>query len=186
MGKTVLNILSVVFLVLYPFAIFFGLQHFSPRYVSILLIVMLVLRFCLRPEKADRFTRISAAALFSVGLVILALTQMSNDALFIRLYPFLMSMFLLAIFAYTLKKKPSMIERFARVMHKDLPDEAIGYLEKVTMVWCAFFFLNGLIALYTTLYASLETWVWYNGFVSYIVIGILFVGEFLVRKIVAR
>jgi len=54
----------------------------------------------------------------------------------------------------------------------------------VTIVWCVFLLLNGLVALWTALYASLELWTAYNGFVAYLLMGALFGGELLVRKFV--
>jgi uncharacterized membrane protein len=40
---------------------------------------------------------------------------------------------------------------------------------------------NGLAALYTALYASFETWAFYNGLVAYVLIGCLLGGEFWYR-----
>ena len=37
------------------------------------------------------------------------------------------------------------------------------------------------MALFNVLYGSLELWTLYNGLISYILIGILFLGEFIVR-----
>jgi len=62
-----------------------------------------------------------------------------------------------------------------------LPDEAIPYTRKVTIIWCGFFMLNGVLALLTTLYASDRIWALYNGLISYCLMGLLFAGEWLVR-----
>jgi acyl-coenzyme A synthetase/AMP-(fatty) acid ligase len=57
-----------------------------------------------------------------------------------------------------------------------------AYCGKVTLVWCGFFVLNGATALYTVFWASDAVWSIYNGGISYILMGILFAGEFIVRK----
>jgi uncharacterized membrane protein len=81
---------------------------------------------------------------------------------------------------------PTIIERIARFTDPNLPFEAIGYTRRVTIAWCVFFVCNGSIALYTAVGASLETWAFYNGIVAYILLGLMFGGEFLMRMRVLR
>ncbi len=76
----------------------------------------------------------------------------------------------------------TVIERIARLTDPHLPRAGIEYTRKITLVWCGFFLGNGLIALYTTLYASFEAWALYNGFIAYLLIACLFGGEFLYRR----
>jgi len=63
-----------------------------------------------------------------------------------------------------------------------LPAGGVAYTRKVTIMWCAFFVANGLAALATALWASNEVWLLYNGLVSYLLMGALFAGEWLVRR----
>ncbi len=79
-----------------------------------------------------------------------------------------------------------MIERFARFHNKNLSSNAVKYTRKVTIIWCIFFVINGLIALYTAFYASLEIWTLYNGLISYVLMGSLFVIEYIVRYFVIK
>ena len=44
------------------------------------------------------------------------------------------------------------------------------------------FALNALIALATVLFAPMNVWVLYNGVISYVLMGMLMLGEFLLRK----
>ena len=74
-----------------------------------------------------------------------------------------------------------MIERLARLQHPDLPPEGVIYTRRVTQVWCAFFIINGAMALSTALWASLEIWSLYNGLIAYVLMGGLFAAEYLVR-----
>ena len=103
-----------------------------------------------------------------------------------RLYPAFMNAAMLAAFAQTLIRPPSMIERFARLREPALSDAGVRYTRRVTMVWCAFFLLNGLAAAATALFASLEAWALYNGLIAYLLIGALMGGELAVRRIVRR
>ena len=89
----------------------------------------------------------------------------------------------LGVFAYSLKQQPSMIERFARLRHKELPDKAIPYLNRVTQIWCLFFAVNAGIALYTATMTNMQIWSLYNGFISYLLSGALLGGEWVYRKV---
>ena len=73
--------------------------------------------------------------------------------------------------------------RFARLRTPELDDYAIGYTRILTAVWVSFFIANGSIAAWTALYASIDTWTLYNGLISYVLIAVLFVGEWPVRRI---
>ena len=101
-------------------------------------------------------------------------------------YPVLVTLSLLILFAVILFFKPSMIERLARMQEPDLSEHAVRYTRKVTIVWCIFFICNGSIAFYTALFSSNEIWTLYNGLISYILMGVLFLSEFAYRKLVAQ
>ncbi len=73
-------------------------------------------------------------------------------------------------------------EQPARVSDPDFPEHAVAYTRKVTMVWCAFFVFNGSMALSTVLFGDLAIWAFYNGFVSYALMALLFAGEYLLRQ----
>ena len=97
-------------------------------------------------------------------------------------YPVVINLTMLALFSYSLYQGPSMIERLARLKEPDLPDEAIGYLKKVTLLWCGLFILNGSMAAYTAAFTSLATWTLYNGLIAYVLMGLLLGGEWLYRS----
>jgi uncharacterized membrane protein len=106
----------------------------------------------------------------------------ANGSLPLKLYPVLVNAALLAIFGYSLAVPPTVIERLARVREPDLPPRAIAYTRRVTQVWCGFFVLNGCAALLTALYASSALWWFYNGFLAYVFVGVLFAGEYCARR----
>jgi len=133
--------------------------------------------------KKDRFRIISAGLMFTAGLAGL----LFNSSLFLKLYPVLMNVVMLASFGYTLLSPPSMIFRFAVLQDKkirgSLAEKRIeNYCRKVTVVWCAFFIINGGIAAWTVFSGSDLIWSVYNGGLSYILIGSLFVSELIIRK----
>ena len=117
------------------------------------------------------------AAMIALAVV----TAYSHSSLPMKLYPVFINAAMLAAFGATLLRPPSMVERFARIREPDLSPHAVAYTRRVTMVWCAFFALNGSAALATALWAPLRIWVLYNGIVAYILTGIVFAVEYAFR-----
>ncbi|HEU0153721.1 MAG TPA: hypothetical protein VFQ84_10290 [Arenimonas sp.] len=159
---------------LYPLAIWLGLAHFEPRWLALGLLAMALLRAAVSREAVWL-----VAAACAGGLVLASL--LSNDGLPLKLYPVLVNAACLVVFATSLRRPPTVIERLARLQHPDLPAEAIPYLRRVTQAWCLFFVANGGIALYTALRASDAAWALYNGLIAYVLIGAMLLGERLVR-----
>lgn len=103
----------------------------------------------------------------------------------VRLYPVAINAALLAAFAFTLLRPPSMIERFVRLRVQMTPAIA-AYCRRVTQAWCLFFIGNGGIALWTVLRGDEGLWALYNGGIAYLLMGLMFAGEWLVRRRVQR
>lgn len=96
-------------------------------------------------------------------------------------YPVLINAAMLAIFGGSLLSGSSVIERIARLRHPRLPADAIRYTRRVTKVWCVFFLCNGVTAAVLVMWAPRNWWVAYNGCISYVLIGLLVAGEWLIR-----
>ena len=167
------GIITALF-VLYPFIVGWGLTHGQFIWVSLLLIGLGVVR--LFSKGNSLLWPLTGFAIVCGGLSLL-----SQNHAWLKLYPVGMSLGALIIFALTLIKPPSMIERFARLVEPDLPPSGVQWTRQVTKVWCLFFLCNALIALTTVLFASTQVWVIYNGFISYMLMGLLFLGEFILR-----
>ena len=155
--------------------IWFGYDRVEPRWLACLLLLAVAIRLPLL--KVNRVARWSAAA----GLVLATFAVWGNFLLPLKLYPLLVNGVLFSVFAASLAFPPSMVERLARIREPDLPPEAIGYTRRVTQVWCGFFVLNGDVALATALLASQAIWSLYNGVISYVLMGTLFIIEYLFR-----
>jgi uncharacterized membrane protein len=165
----------VVLTVLYPLAIWFGEGKVEPRYLAMLLLLAAAARLpALKVSPAARWSA-GAALLLAAGAV------WANALLPLKLYPVLVNAALLVAFGYSLSSPQSMVERMARLTEPDLPPAAVAYTRSVTKVWCVFFVINGSIALGTALWASQALWSLYNGVIAYVLMGLLFAGEYLVR-----
>jgi uncharacterized membrane protein len=175
-----LNVLAAALTVVYPLVLWLGHGRVEPRVMAGLLLLVVALRLPgLRPHANARWLALGALALA-------ALAMGANAALPLKLYPVLVNAGFLAVFAHSLAWPPSMVERLARVREPQLPPEAVAYTRRVTQVWCMFFALNGAVALGTALYASEAVWSLYNGIIAYVLMGILFAGEYLMRMRLKR
>jgi uncharacterized membrane protein len=167
--------LPVLITLLYPLVIWLGHGQVEPRLLAGLVLLAALMRvFTLKASTASRWW-------LGGGLLLAAAAIISNAWLPLKLYPVMVNVAMLCAFGLSLISPPSMIERLARVREPDLPTEAILYTRRVTQVWCVFFVFNGSIALATALWASPDIWSLYNGVIAYLLMGLLFGGEYVVR-----
>lgn len=184
----VLKVLFTVLFALYPFIIYFGLKQFEFWQLAIVLGGLALVRILWLHNNQDKresrqpFDFNSGAIMSACLLLVFAvLTAFTNHALWLKLYPVVVSLTLFITFAASLKTKKSIVQRFAEIHEKNITVEKQRYMVKLTKVWCVFFVFNMLISLFTLFYASLATWTLYNGLISYLLMGSLFVGELAYR-----
>src|SRR5699024_1657550 len=89
----------------------------------------------------------------------------------------LINLVLLIVFASTLRTPMPMIERFARLIDSELTPAQQAWCWQWTVVRCAFFFLNGVLAAMIALWAPLLWWTLYTSLIAYIFMGTLFTIE---------
>ncbi|VEF17256.1 hypothetical protein [Stutzerimonas stutzeri] len=159
----------------YPFAVYFGIEHLSPRVFAALLGALWLARLLSSERAASRATAV-VALLFCLALALL------DDDVLLRWYPVLINAAMLALFAGSLFVGMPVIERLARLQEPDLAEAGVRYTRQVTKVWVGFFVINGTIAAALTLWAPLAWWTLYNGLIAYLLMGLLFAGEWLVRQ----
>jgi len=97
-----------------------------------------------------------------------------------RLYPAVMVSVALIAFAVSLFRVP-LVERFARGMGEALDDRGQRYCRRVTEIWVGFLSVHLVITI-ASVFASHELWALYNGVVAYLLMGMLFLGEWAYRK----
>jgi uncharacterized membrane protein len=185
------KVLAISLTVAYPFVVLACLLVFkvSARGIGLCILAIAALNFLsLSGGGKGPIDRVRRWGGLGLSLVLVALVFVTDNPVFAKIYPVLVSLALLAVFTFSLVKVPTVIFRIASLKEKSFREEGPGrdraesYCRKVTVVWCAFFVVNGSIALFTALWASPIAWTIYNGFISYILIGVLFVGEMIVRR----
>ena len=180
-----MSVAVVGVLVAYPLLVYFGLGRFGVRGVGLSLIVVCALRLALSLVRRDRGLPTAQLLLIGGGGILLAGASVVGASPKPMLhYPVVVNGAMMLLFAWSLARPPTVVERLARLRDPELPPEGVRYTRGVTIAWVTFFVVNGGAALYTALYASLETWALYNGLIAYILIGVMFGTEFLIRAAV--
>ncbi len=183
MGR-LLKLVPAALVAAYPLIVLFGMQRLSLHYLGFFLIALALLRLAF--ARGDGHQQALNLALSVVMVLVVAYVMFSGNPDWFRFYPVIVNGTLLAVFAWSLRRGMPVIERMARLTEPELPDHAVPYARKVTVMWCLFFLCNGLVALYTALWASFEAWAWYNGAFAYALMAALFAAEWLVRQRVRR
>ncbi len=159
----------------YPVLVYLALGHVSPRWIALLLVALALARAWVTRESFWLGTAGLAAVLAAASLL-------GDRWGPLKLYPALVNLVMFGLFALSLWRGPTVVERLARLRESHFPPAAIAYTRRVTQVWCAFFVVNGLVAAATAVWASAATWALYNGLLSYVAMGVLMGVEWLVRR----
>lgn len=177
--RQVFKILLTVSGLAYPLVVWFFAERIGWNWLIALTLALVLARvfFLAKSSQAWR----DFVPLLLMVVVIVALARFSSQSAVLS-YPALMSFGLAGLFAYSLRFPPSAIERIAKLSEGTLSDHAILYTRKVTKVWLGFFVFNGLIASYTIWLGDIAVWTFYNGLLSYVLAGVLFLAEYLVRR----
>lgn len=176
-----LNALVLGLTLAYPLAVYFGLQHLEPRVFGLLLGTVLLLRQWQSARRLAADLRLSERLAFTALSAYTLAIVAGNSETLLLLYPAFVSLSLLSVFGRSLVHPPTVIERIARLSEPDLPPAGVSYTRRVTQVWCAFFVANAGISI-ATVFASHEAWLFYNGFLAYLLMGLLFASEWLLRQ----
>jgi len=163
----------------YPLFVYFGLEILEAQYIAILFALIFVIRHLINKKSTNNIPHLNF--IFITIIILLSYSALTNSAMALKFYPVVMSCCFLFIFGYSLYKPPTIIQLIASLREK-LDEKAVIYTRKVTKVWCVFFILNATIATWTIYQDNAQIWVLYNGFLSYIAMGLLMGGEWLIRQ----
>lgn len=179
--KKIGGIVAVLLIIAYPFLVYWGINHLSLKFIGWIFLAVIIIRSIVLKSQYKQWIPAMIGILATTILL-----SIFDDPIYLKLNPVIISLSVFFAFSLTLIKPPSMIETFARLQDKNLPEKAIPYCRKVTIIWCIFLLSNSGIALYTAVYSDMQTWTLYNGLISYILMGALFGGEFLYRILILK
>lgn len=181
----VVPLLTGLLLLAWPFLIWFGLAHNSLHWLLPLMALLLFLRFRQTRQQAGPL-RVVTQMVAAAGITLCIASYLLKTHQLLLFYPVVVNGVMLAVFGGSLWSTMPIIERLARLRERELPETAVRYTRRVTQIWCAFFIINGGIALFTALYGDMPLWTLWNGMISYLLMGTLMAGEWLVRRQVIK
>jgi uncharacterized membrane protein len=175
-------VLFTTLAVIYPIAVYF-LHDRAPflLFAGGACCLLLLRAFVVRSELS---TMLRAPMLVAVG-VIVALSTL-DAAIAAKAYPAVLSVIVATVFGNSLRHPPSIIERIARIEDPHLTVTGQAYCRKVTWVWTIWLVANAVVATGLALWGSLDLWALWTGLVSYLVMGVLFSGEIMLRPWLLR
>ncbi|MGH8222880.1 MAG: hypothetical protein ACREQZ_07885 [Woeseiaceae bacterium] len=162
---------------LYPFIVYFGLSHFPPSFFGLMLLVLVASRYGVL-QAGERPVLLPVIAVFAAYAVAASLLGSATMLLY---YPALVNGCLCAVFLNSLRQGEPLLLTVVKARGWPISRHGPTYLYWLTAVWAGFFVLNGMISLWTV-GQPIETWTLYNGFLSYLLIAVLAVGEWLFRR----
>lgn len=121
---------------------------------------------------------------FFVTLLVILIFHFTQIKL-VKFYPVLANFTVFLVFFISLFTKETVIQKIARKFEGELDEFTRNYTRNLTYVWCVFTFLNFVISI-VTVFLPEQVWALYNGCISYIVIGSLFVVEYMVRIVLRK
>ncbi len=173
---------TVVFGSAYPVLVYLGRDAVPPLAFVALALMLIGMRAAFARSPAWRDWRLP---LLGAGAVVAAAAVVA-PVFAARTYPVAMSLAAAAAFGLSLTRPASLVERLAVMSEPDLPPAARAYCRRVTWIWATWLTVNALVAAGLAAFADDAAWTLWTGFISYLLSGTLFAGEWLVRRMVRR
>lgn len=181
----VVQVVTGALLLAWPFVIWFGLAHNSLHWLLPLMALLLVLRLRQGRKNAGPMCFVmQSVALAGIALCVASVLLKTHQLLLF--YPVVVNAVMLSVFGGSLWSAMPLVERLARLRTPALPPQGVRYTRRVTQIWCLFFIFNGTIALFTALHGDMRMWTTWNGMLSYLLMGALMAGEWLIRRQVMK
>lgn len=102
------------------------------------------------------------------------------------LYPVVINLLFFYVFLSSQFDKKTVIEEIAGLREDTSDPKKRVYLRVLNLVWCVFFLANACISGYVAYFRPISDWALYNGFVSYVLMGALLLGEIAFRPLYKR
>lgn len=115
-----------------------------------------------------------------LGCGVIWLIYLLKGSVWFRFYPVAITAVMWSLFTTSLWRTP-LVEIFAKRMGEKLDPAGIVYCRRVTIAWVVFLSIHFLVTL-STVFLPFAFWAWYNGCIAYLLMGCMFVGEWIIRK----
>jgi uncharacterized membrane protein len=191
--KRRIKYLFVVLILLYPILVFSALVIFKLpiRFLSIFIIALALAYFLVNRHTYKGRNAVavfvSPAILCCIGVVCF----FTGSSLTLKLYPVLANFVYFVIMITSVFIPPPVVLYIINAFDKKLRDnlEPAAFercCRRATIAWCVFFFFDSIIALVTVFRAPAIVWGIYNGGITYVLMGMVFAGEYFIFKKMER
>ncbi|HAT3955010.1 TPA: DNA gyrase subunit B [Kluyvera ascorbata] len=177
----VVPLLTGLLLLAWPFVIGFGLAHNGLHWLLPLMAMLLFLRLRQTRQQAGPL-RVVTQVVAAAGIALCLASYLLKTHQMLLFYPVVVNAVMLAVFGGSLWSAMPIVERLARLQEPALPESGVRYTRRVTQIWCAFFIINGSVALFPALHGDMSLWTAWNGMIAYLLMGLLMSAEWLVRR----
>ena len=160
----------------YPFVVYWGLSQELHAWLLVVLVALLASRVYMAKQTQERWV------VLALTVVVLLVAWFVGYEKGLKLYPVMINLSFLTFFGLSLFTEMPIVERIARIRGPALPPHAVAYTRRVTQAWCVFFAINGFISLLTVFANNERIWLLYNGLISYLLIAMMMLGEWLIRR----
>ncbi len=187
--KTVLGIISTLFMVASPFVLYWTLTHHDVAVAAFTLIGWVVVRTIPVLLSARTEQRLAALQLPAIALVFAAIGWLLDNGTWLLVMPAATQATFGLAFLRTLDRRGArtpLIEHFARMVKADLSVDEQAHCRRWTKIWGIYLLVLAAFGLVLARFATLEIWTLYVGLVSYGLVGGLFAVEYVVRKLSFR
>lgn len=178
-----LSVLAVVGALLYPMAVYLGLQTLPPRHLAMAWAAVVLLLLGVRLRGASGADLWVLARIPATTLGVLGVAAWLDDARALMAVPVFVNVAMLGVFGATLRGEVTMIARFARATGAVLDGPRFAHCRQATVAWCVFFAVNASLTAGLAAAGQRGAWALWTGLLAYVVMGGLFAGEFMVRRL---
>jgi len=180
--KAALGAVSALFIVASPWVLYWTLSHQEVKVAAITLIGWVIVRAIPVLVSAKREHRVAALQLPAIALGFAILGWVSNNGTWLLVLPSATQATFGLAFLRSLSGVP-LIEHFARMMKPELSAPELAHCRRWTVIWGIYLLVLAALGLVLARWAALAVWTVYVGVVNYVLVGVLFAVEYLIRKI---
>ncbi|HEC27332.1 MAG TPA: hypothetical protein ENI67_07980 [Gammaproteobacteria bacterium] len=168
-------------LLTYPLVLYFSIYSGHIERVVIYLALLLIFPFL---SAVLRWTRPGPWHIVAAALaIILVISAEGNEQYIVKLVPLSVNGVLLWFFASTLVSgRTPLVTRFASLMRDDMPLAVLVYTRRATIAWTIYFLVMLIVSILLAFYAPIETWSFFSNILSYVLLLLMFLAEFTVRR----
>ena len=175
--------------ILYPFLVFCSLViiQLPVRYLSVFFIILalsyiIINRHSFKGRQTVIFF-ITPVILCTIGTICL----LTTSQVILKLYPALANLAYLTFTLSSLIIPPPIAFYFIDIFDKKIktviPEKRFNrYCRNATITWCVYFIIDGSISVFSVFWLSDLDWGIYNGGITYVLMGLIFVAEFVILK----